>query len=377
MANSPHIKPVPAWVRGLAAGAVLWHACLSPAGAREGDPDNVYMAGADVIIEIPVDGDLYAAGGRVSVGQPVSGDAVLAAGSIDLTSTIGDDLRAAGGVVSVGGRIAGEALIAGGSIAFGRDTEVLGRVWLAGGDIAVAGRLHGGLRVYGKNIVILGEIHGPAELHGEQIEILGSARILGDVRYSSQHEIRIDPQARITGSVTRKAGAFEFQRPKLTIPGLPALRPLLLLGLLAAGALLLSLFPRFTASALQTLGASPLKSAGLGTAIFFSLPPVILLLTITIIGIPIALVLAAFYGAALLVGYLVTAFFIGDRLLHAARPRVAPAFGWRIGSLGVALLLLWLAYTLPYVGAFILLVALFAGLGAMVLQAFSSYERAP
>jgi len=375
MANSPHLKPVPAWVRGVAAGAVLWHAFLPTASASEGDPDNVYMAGADVKIETAVDGDLYAAAGRVSVGQPVSGDAVLAAGSIDLTSTSGDDLRAAGGVVTVGGRIAGEALIAGGSIAFGRDTEVLGRVWLAGGDIAVAGRLHGGLRVYGKNIVILGEIHGPAELHGEQIEILGSARILGDVRYSSQHEIRIDPQARITGSVTRKAGAFEFPRP--TIPGLPALRPLLLLGLLSAGALLLSLFPRFTANALQTLGASPLKSAGLGTAIFFSLPPVILLLTITIIGIPIALVLAAFYGAALLVGYLVTAFFIGDRLLHAARPRVAPTFGWRIGSLAVALLLLWLAYTLPYVGAFVLLLALFAGLGAMVLQAFSSYETAP
>ena len=375
MTNRPHIGPGPAWVRGLAAVAVLWLALLSPAGAGEGDPANVYMAGADVTIDAPVDGDLYAAAGRVSVGQPVSGDAVIAAGSIDLTSTIGDDLRAAGGVVGVGGRIAGEVLIAGGSIAFGRDTEVLGRVWLAGGDIAVAGRLRGGLKVYGKNIVILGEIHGPAKLHGEQIEILGSARILGDVRYSSQHEIRVDPQARITGSVTRKAGAFEFPRP--TIPGLSALRPLLLLGLLAAGALLLSLFPRFTANALQTLGTAPLKSIGLGTAIFFSLPPVILLLTITIIGIPIALVLAACYGAALLAGYLVTAFFIGDRLLHAARPRVTSAFGWRIGSLTVALVLLWLAYTLPYAGAFILLVALFAGLGAMVLQAFSSYARAP
>jgi hypothetical protein len=38
--------------------------------------------------------------------------------------------------------------------------------------------------------------------------------------------------------------------------------------------------------------------------------------------------------------------------------------------------LLWLAYTLPYVGALIVLIALFAGLGAMVLQAFSSYARA-
>jgi hypothetical protein len=77
-----------------------------------------------------------------------------------------------------------------------------------------------------------------------------------------------------------------------------------------------------------------------------------------------------------LIGYLVTALFVGDRLLHAVRPRSAAGFGWRMGSLAVALVLLWLAYILPYVGALIVLIALFAGLGAMVLQAFSSYARA-
>jgi hypothetical protein len=362
-------------MRSVATAAVLCQAVLATA-RDDGDAANVYMAGADVKIESAIDGDLYAVAGRVLVEQPISGDAVLVGGSIDLTSAIGDDVRAAGGVVSVAGSIAGEVLIAGGSIAFGRNTEVLGRVWLAGGDIAVAGRLYSGLTTYGRNIVILGEVHGPVELSGEQIEILGSARILGDVTYSSRHEIRIDPQARISGSVTRTPGTFQFPHPKVHIPGLPTLRPLLLLGLLAAGALLLALFPRFTAHALQTLGASPLNSIGLGTAIFFSLPPVILLLTITIIGIPIALVLAAFYGAALLIGYLVTALFVGDRLLHAVRPRSAAGFGWRMGSLAVALVLLWLAYILPYVGALIVLIALFAGLGAMVLQAFSSYARA-
>lgn len=361
--------------RGLAAAALLWHVLLPTAGADDGDPTNVYMAGADVRVDTPVEGDLFAVAGRVNVDQPVGGDAVLAAGSIELTSRIGDDLRAAGGVISVGGRIVGEAVIAGASIAFGRDTVVLGRVWLAGGDIAVAGRLFGGLKTYGKNILVLGEIHGPVELAGERIEILGSARILGDLTYSSRREIQIDPLAQITGSVTRTPGAFEFPRPKVHIPGLPVLRPLFLLGLLAAGALLLALFPRFTANALQTVGASPLKSVGLGTAIFFSLPPVILLLLITIIGIPIALMLAAVYAVALLIGYLVTAFFIGDRLMRAARRHGEPGFGWRIGALAAALLLLWLAYTLPYVGGLIVLVALLAGLGAMVLQAFSSYSR--
>ncbi|MGQ0750402.1 MAG: hypothetical protein ACT4PS_07705 [Betaproteobacteria bacterium] len=359
-----------------AAACLIGLACSLGSGAAQGldERANVYVAGADVRIDTPVNGDLYAAAGRVNVLESVLGDAVVAGGSVDIAGGIRDDLRAAGGVVTLGGNIAGEALVAGGSIAFGRDAEVQGRVWLAGGDIAVAGKLFGGLKVYGKNIVLLGEIRGPVEIHAEQIEITGSARIAGDVRYSSSHELRRDPKAQISGSVTRTDAAFEFPRPKLDIPGLPAIRPMLLLGLLAAGALLLALFPRFTAHALQTLGAAPLKSLGLGTAIFFSLPPVILLLTLTIIGIPIALVLAALYAAALLVGYLVAAFFMGDRLLRALRRQAGePPYGWRLAALAAALLLLWLAYALPYAGVLIVLVALVAGLGAMVLQAFTNY----
>lgn len=336
---------------------------------------NVYATGADVRIETPVDGDLYAAAGKLHVAYPVRGDAVIAGGSVDLSASIGEDLRAAGGFISLSGKIGGEALLAGGSIAFGPEAVVLGRTWVAGGDIAIAGTLESGLTVYGKNILVLGHIDGPVELYGEKIEIVASARIRGDVTYSSRSEIRIDPRAQITGTVTRAKDTLEFPRPKLHLPGFPVIRPLLLLGLLAAGALLLLLFPRFTAHALSTLDTSPLKSIGLGTAIFFSLPPVILLLMLTIIGIPIALLLAALYAAALLVGYLITAFFIGDRLLHTVRRTPEASFGWRVLALLVALLLLWLAYALPYVGTFIALLALFAGLGAMVLQAFSRYAQ--
>ena len=357
----------------LAAGALLGDALAQSAD----EPSNVYAAGADVRIESPVNGDLYAAAGRVSVLQAVYGDAVIAAGSIDIAGAIRDDLRAAGGVVTLGGNIAGEALVAGGSIAFGRDAEVLGRVSLAGGDVAVAGKLRHGLKVYAKNIVILGEIAGPVELHGEHVEIVGSARIFGEVHYSSPHEIRIDPKAQVSGRVVRKDAALDIPHPKFEIPGLPIVRPMLLLGLLAAGALLLALFPRFTTHALQTLGNAPLKSVGLGTAIFFSGPPVMLLLIITIIGIPIALLLAAVYGAVILIGYLISALYIAERLLRAVRREGASRFGWRLAGLAVALILLWLVYAIPYAGTVIILIALFAGLGAMVLQAFSSYSAKP
>src|SRR5574338_1227878 len=51
----------------------LWSP-VSPVAAAQTDAANVYMAGADVKSEAPVDGDLYAAAGRVVVAQPVRGD---------------------------------------------------------------------------------------------------------------------------------------------------------------------------------------------------------------------------------------------------------------------------------------------------------------
>ncbi|MDP1718190.1 MAG: hypothetical protein Q8L40_08935 [Burkholderiales bacterium] len=344
------------------------------AADETGSVANVYLAGAEAHTEGPIPGDLVAAAGRIRVDHAVNGDSVLAAGSIEVYGKIGDDLRAAGGVIGVSSHVGGEALLAGGSVSLGPHSEINGRVWIVGNDIVIGGRLHNGLKIYGKNVLVLGEVTGPVEINAEKIEILGTARILGDVTYSSNHEIKIDPNARITGSVVRQPGTFEFYRPHVEFPAWTAFRPLLLLGLLAAGTLLYAVFPRFTLTTARTISASPLKSVGLGAAIFFSLPPVILLLVITIIGIPIAMALLALYATGLLVGYVAVAFFVGNALLNTARRhQPAPGFGWRIGALAVALVILMLARHLPYIGDLLIFVALFAGVGAIVLQAFSNY----
>ena len=347
----------------------------APAQRADKDVENAYMTGAEVEPPGPINGDLVAAAGRISLGHPVAGDAVLAAGSIEVRSRIGDDLRAAGGIVTLAGRIEGETLIAAGSIAFSPQSEAVGRAWLAGGEVAVAGRFHNGLTVYARNILVLGTIAGNVHLAGRTIEILPAARISGNVTYLSDNEIKVHPGALVTGRITREPGTFPPWRSRLDLPGWPPFRPLLMSGLLAAGALLLALFPRFTASAAQSVGALPLKSLGLGTAIFFSVPPVVVLLVITIIGIPIALVLAGLYAAVLLAGFLVAASFVGERLAQFARRRPVTGFWGRVAALATALLLLWLVRHVPYVGGLLILLTLITGIGGMALQAVSNYAR--
>ena len=334
--------------------------------------ENMYLSGAEVRPAGPITGDLVAAAGRITIDHYVQGDAVLAAGNIELRAGIGEDLRAAGGIISLAGRIVGEVLIGGWSVAFSPDTEVHGNALIGGYDTAIAGRFRRKLTVYARHILVMAEVAEDVRLVGETIEILPSARILGKLTYKSRNEIKVHPGATV-GTIVREPGAF----PKLRLPGgWPPFRPLLMLGLLASGALLLWLFPRFTVSASTAMGTRPLQSLGLGTAIFFSVPPVILLLIITIIGIPIALAAAALYALTLLMGYLVAAWFVGGVLLRPVR-RDAPPYWLRVAALTLALVLLWLAGSVPYVGRLIGLLALVVGIGAMALHAFTSYSGGP
>jgi cytoskeletal protein CcmA (bactofilin family) len=346
--------------------------CATPI-ALSAQADNTYMAGAEVRIEQPLAGDLIAAAGRLAVDSEVTGDALLGAGSIEVRAPLRDDLRAAGGIVHLYNRVEGEALIAGGSVTVDPSAQIGRHAWIAGVDVTIAGRLGGGLKAYGRHVTIAGDVQGPVVVSGQRVEIAETARIHGDVRYSSRQEIAVHPGARIAGAVTRMPGALDVPKPEVDVPFLPALRPLLLLGLFAAGTLLYWIFPRFTVTSSRILGAAPVKSLGLGAGIFFSGPPVILLLVITIIGIPIAVAITAAYAIALLAGYLVCAFFLGERGWRLMRD-TDPTTRWRLLSLALALVLLALLREIPYVGALVTLLAVILGVGAMVLQAFTHYS---
>ena len=344
-----------------------------PAGAAIEDdnaPSNAYMAGAEVRIDRPIEGDVVAAAGRIHIEQPIWGDAVLGAGSIDVQSSVGEDLRAAGGIVTLSARVGHEVLITAARIILRSTAEVHGEAWLAAASITLGGRYRSGVRAYARDINVTGEIYGPMELSGEHIEIGEQARIHGDVVYASSEAIKIHPLALVEGTVTRRPKRLEANEPAATLPGLKPLRPLVIAGLLAFAMLALAVCPRVTASSTRTLAAAPVRSLGLGIALFFSVPPVAVLLIITIIGIPIGIALIAGQALALVFGYVITAMFVAQGLGRTVGRHTLT--GWQqYAFMAAAIIVLALVTSIPYLGGVVLLLAACAGLGAMVLQRFS------
>jgi cytoskeletal protein CcmA (bactofilin family) len=350
---------------------------------------NVYMAGGQVRPGAAVQGDLVAVGGRVIIDQPVKGDALVAGGAVDLRAPLGDDLRAVGGDVTVDSSVGGEVFASGGSVTLARGASVKQSATLYGGTVRIDGRIGGFLQAGAQRIALNGEVAGDARLSGEQIALGPQARIGGALRYTSPNELVKSEGAVVTGAIVREDAAAEGDAAR----GGPAARrgsqeggdwramggerggagwlgsALTYLALLASGALLLLIFPRFAAQAADTLRASPGLAALLGFAALVAVPVLAVLLFITLLGIPLGVALLALYPLLLLGGYMVGILFIAQRAQAALRPGdTLPTQAQTLGFFALALLLVLLLGRLPWVGGLLVAAIAVFGIGACVLE---------
>ncbi len=342
-------------------------------------PDNVYAAGGTIDVLADLEKDLLAAGGTLTIRQLVNGDVTVAGGSVTISGQVHDDVRAAGGTLIIGAAVGGELVAAGGQVTLAPEGSVSGRAWLSGGRVEVSGTVGRELSVAAGAVTIGGQIGGDVLLVAKDIAVLPTARIQGNLSYTSPSEAKIDPAAHIVGAITpHRAEPPVAQGKRIARLVWAVVRGAIVLGLIVAGLVLVWLFPDFTSAAAGTVARAPWRSAGLGFALLVATPVAALLLSITIVGLPLGLAVLALYGVSLLCGCLTAAIFVGDLGARWGRREAGLARGRRVLFLALALILLALLSLIPIVGGVILFVALICGLGAWSYQAYRRYagERA-
>ncbi len=368
--------------RGAALALLVW--CVpawSQAPPAPGASRNVYSSGTQVRPAGPVPGDYSAMGGRVVVDQPVGGDVTVAGGAIDIRAPVGDDVRAAGGDVNIDSTVGGELFVTAGSITLAR-SAVAGRgVRLYGSDITVAGRVEGDLQATAQKITITGQVRGDVRLDADEIELGPGARIDGALRYTSSSALKQAAGAVVAGGITREAAA--------TPPSSPASQPearrrtqspaagfswlsvaMSYLALLACGAAFLLLLPAFSTRVAQRARVSPWLALALGFATVVALPVLVLLLFVTLIGIPIGIAALMLYPVLLLVGFVLGVFVVAGLVPAAIRRPALPDAKPHLGYFALALLLALLAGSLPFVGGFMIGSVSLLGTGAFVLELY-------
>jgi hypothetical protein len=374
-------------IRGAALAALVLATITACSVQVDGDDavtqrfgSDYFGAGGILNLTETVDGDALLAGGRVSVASEVKGDLVAVGGELSLGGAVEDDLYAAGGSVQVDAIVSGNARVAGGDVTVGPATVIAGALSLTGGRVQFDGNTHEYLSASGGTVHLNGEVHGDAEVRAEELVIGPGTRIGGRLVYRGPVEPQVPEGAVIAGGIEfHEHGArhiFEDARPQVPEASHGTGAVLWFLGVFAAAALFTLLFPNFARDAAAAIGRRPLQSLGLGLALLVCVPFVGVVLLITIIGIPLALLLVPLYLLVLFLGWATSALFVAQRGLDALRPGRPTTPAWQLLALFLGLLALWLLRQIPLAGGLIAFLALIAGIGALAWQALSGRRPA-
>jgi hypothetical protein len=346
--------------------------------SRQFGPD-YFGAGGMINLTEPVAGDAFLAGGQVSIASQVGGDLIVGGGEVSIGGSVGDDLYAAGGDVQVDAMVNGNARVAGGDLTIGPATVVAGSVSLTGGRIDFDGNSHGYLQASGASVRLNGQVHGDAEVRAEDLTLGTDTDIAGRLIYHGPTAPVVPEEARIAGGVEfHEADAGDYLHHDSDGPVRETVHwfgsILWFVGVFVAATLFLLVFPDFAARSAEAIGRDPWRVLGLGLAVLVCVPFMVVMLLITVIGIPLALLAIPLYLLLLFLGWVTAALFIGQRGLAALRSGQPVTVGWRLLALLLALVALCLLGKVPYLGGIVEFVALIAGIGALVWQAWARRE---
>ncbi|QKS18699.1 polymer-forming cytoskeletal protein [Curtobacterium sp. Csp1] len=301
-----------------------------------------FLSGTDVEVAGSVDGDVYAAGQNVTVSGRVTGDVIAAAQTVTVTGEVAGNVRLAAQGVVLSGTIRRSASIAASTVSIVQSGSV-------GEDLVAAAN----------TVSVAGDLRRDARLSVDRLTVAGT--IGGDVVYVSDHtaQIRAD---HVDGSVQHVRPNSTTDRPTAgeafaswLVSLLYALIALSLITL-AAGLLV----PRQLIRVTDRLRAAPWKAALVGFVAAVAAPPALLLLLVTVIGAPLALVGSLVLLLLTLAAFPYSAFMVGRLVLRDRRGPVVTAL------LGGAVLVV--ALHIPVLGVLVTVMTIVLGLGAQLLD---------
>lgn len=363
------------WLTLLVLGLVASLPCAADADVQARDlGSDHFVFGGSVRVERPVAGDLLVAGGNVDLDAEVRGDAVAAGGNLRIAAPVGQNVYAAGGRLVVDAAVGRNLRVAGGQVELGPKASVGGNVTVAGGRVSLRGAVKGAVSASGGSVTIDGPVDGDVVSNAGSLRLGPNARIGGSLRYRSGSEVDRDAAAQVAGAVERlvlpgqkSASAADWAMRE------PAAEPrrwhgpgwFWTIGLMALAMLLVAALPGLVRRVAEDWRERFGWSLLWGFVALVCIPVAALVLVLSIVGIPIALLALLLYGALLLVGYTASGIAIGLWALGRWRPVDQERSGWRLASVALAVLLLALAVSLPFVGGFVAFVAVMAGIGAI------------
>ena len=354
-----------AWV-GLA-GATSFRSGDNVTTASGGVIDeSLYAAGRTVNVDGEVNGDVICAGQNVTVNATVRGDVICAAQTLTVNGRVDGDVRLAGQSVTVGGEVTGNASVATQSFVLSSGSKVGRDLSVAATDATLNGNVGRDLAVGSESAIITSEIGRDIKAGSDNMKLTSTARVNGDIELVSKNNLSRDQGSVVEGEVTRSEPK-DSKDDKAALFGLSLLACVLIfLAMLLTALAIALLIPRILHAVTDQAFPHPWAALGIGFLANLVIPIAVVLLAVTVLGIPLALLLVLLWILLGVMSGPFFAYYLGRLIL---RNSTSPLLIMLVGAI-----VLLVVYFIPILGFITMLAAYWIGSG-MILQEL--FQRTP
>jgi hypothetical protein len=342
-------------------------------GKNEVIDGSLFAAGANLSIDGKINGDLICAGQSININGEVAGDVICAGQSININGKVGGSVRAAGNSLNVNGEVAKNLMFAGASLNTTASSSVRWEMLIGTAAANLKGSVGRDLVGAGANVNLGGSIGRDVTLKLDSknstqagLNLEDSASVGGKLTYTDTKDANISKKAVVRGEVKRL-------EPKLSATGGKRGRSAgawfmgviyKILSALVIGLVLLLLWGEEVKKILANLATKMQSAFGWGLVVLLITPPLCLLLLITLIGAPLAVIIGVLWLIAICLSKILVAIFVGQKLLERFWQERKESL---YTALVIGVIVSYLVFSIPVIGWLVALLAIIWGLGSIYL----------
>lgn len=345
------------------------HANVVTVSANETVDDSLLATGGSVRVEGVVNGDLLAFSRTVEIRGTVKGDVISFARSIMVSGNVEGRIFTCSRSLDLEGQLGHSIYGWMQSLRVDNRGHVGEGIVVGADEVTLEGEVKRGANLYAGNADISGSIGRDLTMAGGSLTLNSTARVGGNLKARVRHlnEVHIADGATIAGKrdIEVRVRKSRYTRPKFYFFQAVWLGSAMLVGWLA-----LTLFPKFFQTCAQAVGAG-WRSFGLGLGVLAATPVAIIVVAITVVGLPLSLISLAAYLVSIYLTQILVGAFLGRILL---RPTGSTKHDWLLGLL-VGLVILTIAGHIPYLGGLVHLGVICLGLGAFAWQLYLTVRQ--
>jgi len=329
-------------------------------------PDHGKGMSSSITVAGTVKGDLIAVGDTVTVSGIVEGDVIAAGRRVEITGTVGGNVIGAAQALVISGEVKRNVAGFAGNIYINKGARIGGNVGAFGGESIVEGSIQRDLFTFGGLLDFRGGVGRNLAFRGGQLSLAPPSQVGGNLTAYVQEEenVRIAQGATVAGTKSIKV---QPESPsQYTRPNYYFWQVVRLIAAFVTGLIVFWLAPWLAPTRIVS-GMDWLKAGGVGFVALVATPIAVVITAITVIGLPIALSSLVLWLAALYLGKIVLAEFIGRSLFK--NNGAAPLFG--------GLVVVIVAVNIPFLGGLINFLLLLLGMGALAVTLYKRPWRNP